>query len=213
MTSPVRKRLGWLRAFCVWSWLCVGCAGTGSEKGPASGAGRENRIRDMNEIPENFMWEQDVTSVHGGQARSFRAVIQKTAGELDVLVLTPFGTRAFLIHQSGTEMRFTAFIQEEVAVSPEAILLDIHRAFFLALPNAPAEGAHGGELNGHHVSELWRGGRLTRRSFACPSGASGNIAIQYSPAMLFPDPPKTVELVNSCVGYQLRITTVQATKL
>ncbi|NRA36117.1 MAG: DUF3261 domain-containing protein [Polyangiaceae bacterium] len=167
----------------------------------------------MNEIPENFMWEQDVTSVHGGQARSFRAVIQKTAGELDVLVLTPFGTRAFLIHQSGTEMRFTAFIQEEVAVSPEAILLDIHRAFFLALPNATADGAHGGELNGHHVSELWRGGRLTRRSFACPSGASGNIAIQYSPAMLFPDPPKTVELVNSCVGYQLRITTVQATKL
>ncbi len=166
---------------------------------------------DVSEIRGAFMWEQEIVTSYGGLSRSLRAVVQKSGEGLDVIGLTPFGTRAFLLSQRGKTHSFESFVDEALPFEPRAILLDVHRVFFLALARPESGDGHiTGELFGEQVSETWRDGRLFERRFRRPGGPAGEIVITYAGGMRGLKPARQIELENEWYGYHLEITTLSA---
>jgi hypothetical protein len=118
-------------------------------------------------IPGTFAVRQRITarSSHGGG--SFEAVLQKKPGELLLVGLTPYGSRAFLLRQNAAGVQFTSYVTHELPFPPSFILLDVHRVMDAWLGSAaPAAGERTGDVAGERVHERWRAGRLVERTFA-----------------------------------------------
>jgi hypothetical protein len=159
-------------------------------------------------IPGAFAVRQKLNarSAHGGGG--FEAVLQKKPGELVLVGLTPFGSRAFLLRQTAADVQFTSYISRELPFPPTYMLLDVHRVMdtWLAGP-PPAEGERSGEVGSERVRERWRAGRLVERTFTPVDPAAkppGNVTITYQgegPSGL----AARVSLENARFGYSLTI--------
>ena len=161
------------------------------------------------ELPREFMARQSVVAHAMGRDTGFDAVLQQHDGVLTMVGLTPFGTRAFLLQQRGTEVSFTSFLPREMPFPPRYMLLDVHRALFIGLPGAPlADGAHAGTRDGEEIRELWAGGRLRERSFRRLDGApAGLITARYEGGMAPGHPAGRIDYDNGWYGYRLTVTT------
>jgi hypothetical protein len=165
-------------------------------------------------IPGAFTVRQKLTARSPRGGGGFEAVLQKKPGEVMLLGLTPFGSRAFLLRQTAGDVALTTYISRELPFPPTYILLDIHRVLDAWLGPALAEGAREGDVGGEHVREQWRGGQLVTRKFtraaATPGGEpAGDVTITYQgvgPAGL----AARVELVNARFGYSLVIESFAA---
>jgi hypothetical protein len=188
--------------------------GTTSEGGqPPSepGHGYPGELIDTSEMGASFMARQKLAGRFGEQEFRFEAVLQLHGGKLTVLGLTPFGTKAFVLVQTGTEVEFTPLIDREIPFPPEYMLQDIHRAWLwhTRLPwgaQAPSEDPASVEVAGERVTERWRDGALVQRSFERLDGQPpGEIRIEYSGGS--GHPAKHVILDNGWFGYRLEIET------
>jgi hypothetical protein len=138
-------------------------------------------------------------------------VLQVDAGVLSLLALTPYGTRAFLLEQSGQSIRFTPFVDRELPFPPRFILIDVHRALFSALGTPPpsADGEHVFERDGERVTERWRGGKLLERRFErLDHKPKGTIRVSYGAGIAPNVTPQIIELDNGWFDYRLSIRTL-----
>lgn len=161
-------------------------------------------------IPGAFLMRQRVEAHHPGREVSFDAVLQKQGDTLTLLGLTPFGTRAFVLQQRGTEVSFTSHMPGELPFPPRYMLLDIHRTFFIGLGDAPAaDGERRGLRDGEEIREVWRAGRLMEKHFRRIDGdPAGTLDVRYEGGMRGREPPRTIEFRNGWFGYALTITTL-----
>jgi hypothetical protein len=138
-------------------------------------------------------------------------VMQKRGDELTLLGLTPFGSRAFVIRQTGLDVMFQSFVPQTLPFPPKYILYDVQRVFFAfdaadaAVPDGERETVRGPEI----VRERWSGGRIVRRTFRrTDARPAGEIAVDYEGGMAPGGaPPAHVAFVNGWYGYRLDITT------
>ena len=69
--------------------------------------------------------------VPDGTSHEFQAVVQYQAGELTVLVLTPYGSRALSIVQRGETVDIQTSAREHMPFDPRRLLIDVHQVFFV----------------------------------------------------------------------------------
>lgn len=160
-------------------------------------------------IAGDFLARQEVRARYGKKRIRFRSILQKRGDTLILLGMTPFGTRAFLLQQEGTEVTFTRYVDLVFPFPPKYILFDIHRALFIGIASAPlADGEHTAHRDGEVIRERWRDGRLLERTFRRESGQPpGLIRITYEDWTLFGIPPRKITFRNDWFGYELAITT------
>lgn len=167
------------------------------------------------QLGDDFMLRQTLEADYGDQGIKFSAVLQKTGDSLLMLGLTPFGTRAFKLEQTGEEVSFEKYVPKEMPFPPRYMLLDLQRTLFIGLPGPPhADGEHCAQHDGETITETWSAGALRRRTFrrddATPPGA---ITIDYGEGMRPGAVPKTIRFDNGWFGYSLVITTTEQRKL
>lgn len=167
------------------------------------------------EIRGAFMFRQRVEAHYPGREVSFDAVLQKRGDTLTLLGLTPFGTRAFVLEQRGTDVSFTSHMPGELPFPPRYMLLDIHRTLFIGASGATvSEGERTSTRDGEEIREVWRAGRLMERHFRRVDGVpAGTIDIRYEGGMEGDSPPRTIEFRNGWMGYSLTITTLEQQRL
>lgn len=206
--------------------LGLGCCllaalGCGSHQGPATALRASDypgRLVDPAQIPGDFLWQQSITATYRkpdgseGQQR-FDAVVQKTAGVLSVVGLTPFGTRAFVLEQRGQDVSLRRFISGALPIPARFVLVDIHRTYFVPADD-PAAAARSGEF----LSQRLESGGVSERVFRRRDGTpAGDIRIRYTPALSQAPgrtgPPRRITLDNGWFGYRLVIETLQHTPL
>jgi len=160
-------------------------------------------------VPGDFLARQVVKARYGETRIRFDSVLQKRGDTLTLLGLTPFGTRAFLLQQEGTDVNFTSYVDRVLPFPPYYILLDIHRALFIGVSSGPlADGLHTVSRNGEEIRERWMGGRVLERTFRRETGLPpGLIRITCKDGMLVGMPPSKLEFKNGWFGYDLTITT------
>jgi uncharacterized protein DUF3261 len=64
---------------------------------------------------------------------SFGLVLQKSGPKLVLVGLTPFGAKAFSVTQIGVQTWSESYLGPALAVPPENVLRDVHRAHFLTV--------------------------------------------------------------------------------
>jgi hypothetical protein len=159
-------------------------------------------------IPGIFTVRQKLVaqSNHGGG--SFEAVLAKSAGRLMLIGLLPYGARAFVLDQKGSEVRFTNYLAREPPFPPSWMLLDVYRVFGNWLGEPLLDGEREATTRGERVRERWGAGRLLERTFVRASAdPAGMISITYE-GMARPGFAEHVTLRNGRFGYQLSIHTL-----
>lgn len=180
---------------------------------PSQGPPYEGSLRAPSAYPGTFLDEQTISASFGDRSVGFSAVVQKQGDELLILGRTPFGSRAFLLKQTGTEMTFEKYIDRELPFSPRYMLLDVHRALLRGLPvtagEAVPDGERSGAIDGELVTERWHGGKLVEKRFRVESGQpAGEIVIAYEGGMAPGQaPPRKIAYDNRWFGYRLEIVT------
>lgn len=165
--------------------------------------------------PGDFLLRQQLVASFPGGTQSFEAVLQKKGDKLTLIALTPFGTKAFVLEQSGTDVTFTPYLSRELPFPPRFILNDVQRTYFKGLPHAPlSDGWHHEEREGERISERWANGRLMERHFLrLEQDPPGEIAVTYVDGMADGRSPPRIEFENGWFGYHLSISTVSETTL
>jgi hypothetical protein len=161
----------------------------------------------------DFLLRQKISAQFGGEKEiSFEAVLQKVGDELTLIGLTPFGSRAFLLQQTGTEIEFTNYVDKELPFPPKYILLDIQRTLRVGQPLG--DGSHELEDAEERVRETWASGRiLERRVRRKDDRPPGELVIVYEGGMPPGEPPPKMRFDNGWFGYRLTIETTEARKL
>lgn len=80
-----------------------------------------------------------------GKRHEFQAVVQYQAGELTVLVLTPYGSRALTIVQRGETLEIETFGSEKMPFDPRRLLIDVHQVFFVRASDSQRRVEYSGE--------------------------------------------------------------------
>jgi hypothetical protein len=164
------------------------------------------------EYPGAFLDRQHITATYGTRKASFDAVLQKRENELVLLGMTPFGSRAFVLKQTGLDVSFESFVPQELPFPPRYILFDVHRVFFDGIATgaqALADGSHEATRDGEQLTERWQDGRLWQRRIRRLNGdPAGEIVIDYDGGMPAGGPPPAhVGFANGWYGYRLDIDT------
>jgi len=164
-------------------------------------------------IPGTFTVRQKLTARSARGGGSFEAVLQKKPGEVLLVGLTPYGSRAFVLRQTDADVQFTSYIPRELPFPPTFILLDVHRVLDAWLGPGSASGARSGIVGAQRIDEQWRDGKLVERRFTraavAASAPHGDVTITYSgdgPAGL----AALVTLENQRFGYTLTVESFPA---
>ncbi len=174
-------------------------------------------VLDPRQIRGNFVWRQRLSARYQGDSFKFEAVLEKSGNTLRVLFLTPYGTRALLIEQTGHTVRTEYFIPQRLPFSPSHILSDIHRVFFRGFgEGAPNNGQRVQRLDGEVFYDTYRQGALVARVVQQPTDAHSTripqqekrISIDYEPGFRPGVPPHRVRLNNDWYGYLIEIDTL-----
>ena len=88
-------------------------------------------LRSTKEIEGDWTIHERIRVVGGPVDESFGLVVQKTGPKLVVVGLTPFGAKAFGVTQIGIETWTESYLGPVLAVPPQNVLRDLHRAHFL----------------------------------------------------------------------------------
>lgn len=152
-----------------------------------------------------FVVQQRIQGRYQGGDATMDCVVQLSAGKLTVLGLTPFGTRAFVIEQKGTEVQFQKFVERDLPVQPEAVLYDIHRVFFRALPKPDRDGVREQQDQGEMVRETWQDGHIVERRFQGIEGPVPTLVVVKFDGAPAPVVAPHVTITNTAYAYELQI--------
>lgn len=189
-------------ALCLLAALSVACGPRAAEAPSA----REytGPIVDSEKLRPGFLWQQEITASRGPFSHGFPAAVQSADGVLTILGLTPFGTRAFVIEQRGQTFEYRTFVEQELPIRPEWVLIDVHRTFFDGFEGMG--DAVGGEVNGSGVEgrgvegpgrgERGGEGREAAKEAASDRAASNGAASNGEGAALQPLPDGVHERVR-----------------
>jgi hypothetical protein len=152
-----------------------------------------------------FVVQQRIEGRYQGGDATMECVVQLKDKKLTVLGLTPFGTRAFVIEQTGTQVRFEKFIDRDLPVQPEAVLYDIHRVFFRGLPRPDSDGVREQQDQSEMVRETWQGGHIIERRFQGLEGPVPTLVVVAFDGAPAPVIAPHVRITNVAYGYTLEI--------
>ncbi|HEY6876444.1 MAG TPA: DUF3261 domain-containing protein [Polyangiales bacterium] len=182
-------------------WLLSACAAKAPPEPvvPAYGMGGVLIPTDRITSPP-FLVQQHIKGVYQGGEVSIDCVVQFKDKKLTVLGLTPFGTRAFSIEQTGTNVKFEKYVERDMPVQPEMVLYDIHRVFFRGLPAGQSQG----QDHSDQVTELQSGDYVIERRFQSMEGPTNLVVITFDgpPA---PVVAPHVKIANTAFAYSLDI--------
>lgn len=166
-------------------------------------------LLDPASVEGDFMLRQRIEGAYGERKVAFDAVVQKQGNTLLVLTLTPYGSRAFSITQTGQDVQVEKFISRELPFDPRFILLDVQRVFMMGLPDAPlGDGWHRGRERGELIRERWQGGRLLERHYRRRDRKTkGAVIVRYTGGYVPGERPGAITLNNEAFGYTLRLET------
>jgi hypothetical protein len=160
--------------------------------------------------PGNFIRRQKLVVEYRGNTRGFEAVLQKKNDEITLVGLTPFGTKAFVLTQTGVEVRFTTYFAQAMPFPPRYMLNDVSRTYFGGIGDqALSDGEHQVDRDGERIWERWKDGRLMQRRFTRVAGdPPGQIVISYVGGMEGSRSPALIEFDNGWLGYHLSVSTL-----
>src|SRR5580692_2625254 len=97
--------------------ILVGCASTSPQQPPAPPY--TGPLDFPSERAADFFDRQKIVASYEGHSFGFDAVLQKRGNELTLLGLTPFGSRAFVVTQKGTEVSFQNYVGTALPFPPK----------------------------------------------------------------------------------------------
>jgi hypothetical protein len=202
----VLAQLG-LTAVCL-----LGCA-TPPVRPPLTEDSYPGVLRAPEALGRDVLWRQRITATWGqGERRGFDGVVQKLGGTLTVMGLSPTGAMGFAIVQEGSTLALHHQMPEPPPFPPRFVLLDVQRALYPWLPGPDGvrdDGEHAADVDGEHVVELWRGGRLLERRFRRLDGEPpGEIDVHYEGGRVPGTTPGKLTLENGWFGYRLEVETL-----
>lgn len=191
-----------------WWLLWVGCASGQVTRAPA--VAYPTALVAPRDVPGDWLRRQQLVARYPTGAGSFEAVLQKQGPTLTLIALAPFGAKAFVLVQTGTEVRFTAYLPVPLPFPPRFILNDISRTYFGGIAGGPfSDGEQVRVRDGERISERWQAGRLLERRFVrVDRDPPGEIVITYVGGMREAHSPALIELDNGWLGYHLSIATL-----
>jgi hypothetical protein len=95
-------------------------------------------LRSTHEIAGDFVHLERIRVRGGAVDEAFGLVVQKTGARLVVLGTNAFGAKVFAVTQLGEQLESQSFVGSALAVPPENVLRDLHRAYFLTPEQALA---------------------------------------------------------------------------
>ncbi|MET0341513.1 MAG: DUF3261 domain-containing protein [Polyangiales bacterium] len=161
------------------------------------------------ELKPPFVVEQHLSGQYGSRDIKLDCVVQVSNGKLSLLGLTPFGTKAFLIEQVGTDVRFENYVSAELPFEPVQVLYDLHRVFFRGLSTPRQDGTWEEQEHGDMVRERWENGSLVERRFESLEGPVSNIVVVTYGGPPAPVIARHVTLTNVAYGYTLKIDNLE----
>jgi hypothetical protein len=188
-------------------WLllvaAVACAG----RAPARPSSPPAELRALSaDAQRPFVLEQQLHGRYGERELEAHVVLQWQDGVLRLVGLAPFGARAFVVEQRGSDVKVENSLGRPLPFDPRHVLVDIQRVLFRGLSAPQPDGAHERREGGEVVREQWQGGQLRERRFI-RDGQRGAVVVTFAgpPA---PVTAKHVSLVNEALGYALQIETL-----
>jgi len=202
-----------LPSHLAWSWLTLlsvlfACGGAQPRPKPPEHA-HLGVLIPTRELSPAFVVEQHLSGQYGSRDIALDCVVQLSKGKLTLLGLTPFGTKAFLIEQSGTDVRFEKYVDNDLPFEPVNVLYDLHRVFFRGLSQPRMDGSYEEQDHGDLVRERWEGGSIVERRFESLEGPGSNIILIYYDGPPAPIIARRVTLTNVAYGYTLKIDNVE----
>jgi hypothetical protein len=185
------------------SWLA--CGPPKPPESPVPQYALRGVLRPTGELAPPFTVQQRIHGKYAGGDATIDCVVQLQNGKLTVVGLTPFGTRAFVIEQTGVEVRFQKFVDRDLPVQPEAVLYDIHRVFFRTLPPRQIDGVSEGQDHGDIVHERWLDGHIVERRFESLEGPVNNLVVVTFEGAPAPVIAPRVRITNAAYAYALEI--------
>lgn len=156
----------------------------------------------------DFLARQSLVGRYGPREVHGEVVVQKRGATLTLIGMSAFGSKAFVIQQDAEGVRSQEILPGSLPFPAQFMLLDVHRALFMGLPEE-TDGTHRGKREGEAVTETWQGGKLLRRSFRrLDRRPRGTITIEYVGGMTGSRPPAKIVLDNQWFGYTVEISTV-----
>jgi hypothetical protein len=174
-------------------------------------------LREPASLARDVVWRQRVTAAWGDERHAFDAVVQVSGDTLTVVGLAPTGSTGFAVVLRHGELELVNRMPEPLPIPPRFILLDVQRALYPWLPGGPAlraSGEHQADVDGEHVVETWRDGRLRERRFTRldrdPRGVGRSL---YEGGHVPGTMPPSLTLENGWFGYRLDVVTLEETLL
>ncbi len=201
-----------IRGTALAALLCA-CAGAPA-RAPAAGGDAYPAPPPFHLPAEDFVLRQRVVAHWQNRRGGFDAVLQKRGERILVVGLTPFGAEAFELEWQGKDVRVVSRLPAKLPFSARFVFYDIARTYFVGIPGAPLpDGVHAADLGGERITEVWKAGRLVRRTFVRRSGKpAGEIRIDYT-ASAGHQFPTAVRIENGWFGYRLSISTLGEQRL
>lgn len=153
-----------------------------------------------------FVLEQRLHGRYGEREIEAHVVLQWHEGVLRLVGLAPFGARAFVVEQRGSDVRVENSLGRELPFDPRHVLVDIHRVLFSGFSSAQPDGEHTLRAPDALIRERWVAGHVVERRFE-PAAGKGGVVVSFSGAAAPVVAPR-VRLHNAALGYQLEIDTL-----
>jgi hypothetical protein len=153
-----------------------------------------------------FVLEQRLHGRYAEREIEAHVVLQWHEGVLRLVGLAPFGARAFVVEQHGSDVRVENSLGRELPFDPRHVLVDIHRVLFSGFTNVQPDGEHVLRAADGVIRERWHAGHVVERRILPPDG-KGGVVVSFSGAATPVVAPR-VRLVNEALGYRLEIDTL-----
>jgi hypothetical protein len=153
-----------------------------------------------------FVLEQRLHGRYAEREIEAHVVLQWHEGVLRLVGLAPFGARAFVVEQRGSDVRVENSLGRELPFDPRHVLIDVHRVLFSGFASVQPDGEHALHVADGVIRERWQAGHVVERRFE-PAAGQGTIVVSFSGPGAPVLAPR-VRLLNQALGYQLEIETL-----
>jgi hypothetical protein len=160
----------------------------------------------------DFFLRQEIVARYVGRSITFKAALEKRADVLRLVGLTPFGSPAFMIEQSGDEVHFKEYVHLGIPFDPVNMLVDVHHILFegSGIGARLGDGIHEFKSAGGSIFETWEDGNIVSRTFFDTDSTTELSRIEFQGAR---DPTSItsplVRLYDRTHSYEIEIKTVE----